>query len=106
MGAKSSSRLKKLDISSQSNQLNAETMFLGVKAQSVIRKSTKKDFVVKGFMKQVNYLFCFQCITSTYFAIFFNNFIIIVRIIVVQNVSYRLLMPTPSVVKCCRISYL
>lgn len=55
MGAKSSSRLKKLDISNQSNQLNAETMFLGVKAQSVIRKSTKKDFVVKGFMKQVNY---------------------------------------------------
>lgn len=53
MGAKSSSRLKKLDISSQSNQLNAETMFHGVKAQSAIRKSTKKDFVVKGFMKQV-----------------------------------------------------
>lgn len=53
MGAKSSSRLTKLDISSQSNQLNAETMFLGVKAQSVNRKSTKKDFVVKGFMKQV-----------------------------------------------------
>lgn len=52
MGAKSSSRLKKLDISNQSNQLNAETMFLGVKAQSVIRKSTKKDFVVKGFMKK------------------------------------------------------
>lgn len=53
MGAKSSLRLKKLDISSQSNQLNAETMFLGVKAQSVIRKSTKKDFGLKGFMKQV-----------------------------------------------------
>lgn len=28
-------------------------MFLGVKAESVIRKSTKKDFVVKGFIKQV-----------------------------------------------------
>jgi hypothetical protein len=55
LGPKSSSRLKKLDVSSQSNQLNAENMFLGVKAQSLVRKSSKKDYIVKGFLKQVNY---------------------------------------------------
>lgn len=52
--ARSSAKLKALDITSKSNFLKPINMLLGAKASSIIKRTTTKDHEIQLFLKQVN----------------------------------------------------